>query len=181
MRSALVVVMLVTGCTIGAGVRVEATYDFDGSLHARGDLVGAVGITAVEAVNDVAHARANFALMSIGGGWGGHEGVYLTVALEYTGVPGEGGGVGFSAGFRTRVSTRCLVWTFKAGAAGLLAQTQADDGADDPVGPNPTLTRYYHDLAGVIGYTMCDGEGERFLAGAAYEVGVGKLVFNPGP
>lgn len=181
MAKRLLALALLQACTVGAAGRIEAMYEGRGG-HVAGSVVPATGGAGIANAGggDVAHERGVFGLVGIGGGWGaGHP--FLEVSIQAIDVAGEGGGVGFAGGIRTRVDRSCVRWSFGAGVVALVAQLRAENRVDQ-FGPNPRVTRVYHDLTALAGYTTCDsGTGFAGHLGLAYELGVAELLFAPGP
>jgi len=172
--------LLVAACTVGAAGRMELSYDGGGAPDVRASAQGGVGITSIAMPETASRQTVTFILLSVGVGWG-TDGGFLTVAVEGENVPPPGeGSTGIVAGYRMRISPRCVHWAIELGGARLIEQTHADDRSDE-FGPNPSLTRAYQDANGFVGWDACDDRGSGVTVGAAYDVGIAKLIFAPGP
>jgi hypothetical protein len=174
------IAIVLTGCTLGAQARFAAIYEPDGRAHETISAAPDLGITSFQQLTDVAHQEAVFLLAYAGFGWstlGQWSGEF---GFEVAGIPGAGGGTGFVSSMHIEIDRQCVRWSFGGGPATLLSQLDADDHPD-AFGPNPRVTRVYHDLTMFAGWTSCEGSGTSPHAGVAYEVGVAKLLFAPGP
>jgi len=172
--------MLFTGCTVGGAARLEGSLDIGGPATYRASLDPGIGLTRVDPPDDVANAKALIILTTIGGGWGS-DGWFWSAGLGGVTVPRPGGGFGLAWGIRARLDGHCGRWSIGIGAAHVVAQLRAED-YNDGFGPNPRLTRMYHDATAFAGFAACDGGSTfRAMVGAAYELGLGALLFAPGP
>jgi hypothetical protein len=172
--------LVATGaCTLGAAGRMEMSYDFDDAPLVRASADGSVGATAFQMADQASTQEATFALVRFGVGWGA-TGAFAEVAIEAIAVPAPGGGTAPAAGLRVRFDADCVRWSIGLGGARLIAQTHAEDLVD-PFGPNPRVTRVYQAATAFAGFQACDRTGTRGMIGAAYEAGIAKLLFAPGP
>jgi hypothetical protein len=176
--------LAMTACTFAGAARLEAVFDHPGTPNVRAMVDPAIGVTKMDELTDVGHQAANFVLLSAGIGWG-TDGVFATGGLDVVRVPAPGQGIGAEAGVRVRFDLhRCLRWSIGAGPTGLLEQLRAENRVD-AYGPNPRVTRVYHDATAFAGWSSCDWKMARAfespIVGVSYEVGVAELLFAPGP
>jgi hypothetical protein len=156
---------------------MELAYDFHGAPEVRASVQGGVGITAIAEPASASRQTVTFVLLSVGGGWGS-GGAFFACALEGMAVPPPGeGSTGIVIGERFLINPQWTRWTLEVGGARLVEQTYADDAVDE-FGANPRLTRVYQDATVFVG---ADFEHGRATVGAAYELGMSKLLFAPGP
>jgi hypothetical protein len=179
MRSAILASLAASACTVGAAGRAELSYDFDGAPDVRASVQGGTGITY--APTGLAwRETVTFLLFSVGGGWG-TDGPFLTFAGEIVTVPPPGAGsTGLVLALRQRIDPRrCMHVSFEVGGARIITQSH-DERDIGPWGADEKLTRWYHDANVFVGLDECPG-GERVHVGGAYDVGMAKLFFTPGP
>ena len=177
-------VFAMPACTFGGATRFEAAFDRVGAPKVRASVDPSVGVTKMDELTDVGHQTANFVLASVGIGWG-TDGAFVTAGLDIVRVPAPGQGIGAVAGARVRYDLHnCLRWSVGVGPAGLIKQLRADNNVD-PFGPNPRVTRVYHDGTVFAGWSSCGWRMARAFSeptiGLSYEVGVAELLFAPGP
>jgi hypothetical protein len=166
-----------SACTVGAAGRMELAYHFHGAPDVRASAQGGVGITAIAMPDTASRQTVTVVLMSVGGGWG-TDGPFLVAALEGTVIPPPGeGSTGIVVQERIYIRPSSAEWSLGVGGARLVEQTHAEDTVDQ-FGANPRLTRVYQDAIAFIGVDFND---PRATIGVAYDVGIAKLLFAPGP